>query len=185
MPRPVLLATLVCLLAATPAWAAASKASPSLPTASAKPGPAIQPMLKAIAATTTFKAPGDYRLVEAAFKGDLARLDTLLAQGANPEALDAHGYTPLLWAAQQGHVAIVDSLVSQGANVEARSRAGHGALMIAVVRGNVEIVRSLLRVGADPRARGPGGQSPYTWAKAHGQSAIVLAMERAQRGGRP
>lgn len=157
---------LVLALLASPALAAPQGAKPPV-----KPAAAPKPRL-------------DFRLVEAAFKGDLTRLDAFLAQGLETEVKDAHGYTPLLWAAQQGHEAIVDALLAQGANMEARSAAGHSALLIAVAQGHAGIVRSLLRMGADPLARGPGKLSPYGYAKAHGQAEIMKLMDRSMAGER-
>ena len=40
-------------------------------------------------------------LLHAAFAGDIARIDALLAAGVDPNAADSHGYTALIWAAQQ------------------------------------------------------------------------------------
>ena len=145
---------------------------------------AVAPAAKAAGLQAPARPKVDFRLVEAAYAGDVVRLDALLAQGVETEVRDAHGYTPLLWAAQEGHAAVVDALLAQGANVEARSGAGHSVLMVAVARGHADVVRSLLRGGADPLARGAAGLSPYGWATAHAQGPIMKLMDRSMAGER-
>jgi ankyrin repeat protein len=44
--------------------------------------------------------------------------------GANIEAKDSIGYTPLHWASQKGHVAVVKALLSGGANILASNNNG-------------------------------------------------------------
>ncbi len=180
MIRALALTFLAVSLTTAPALATPKKPGAGVTKASA----AAKAGAVAKSATTPARPKLDFRLVEAAYLGDLPRLDALLAQGAETEVLDAHGYTPLLWAAQQGHEAVVDALLAQGANVEARSRAGHSALLIAVAQRHSGIVRSLLREGADPLVRGAGRLSPYGYAKAHAQAEMVKLMDRAMAGER-
>lgn len=48
----------------------------------------------------------------------------LLEHGADIEAKDGYGWTPLLLAAQKGHEAVVRLLLEKGANIEAKGRDG-------------------------------------------------------------
>ena len=63
------------------------------------------------------------QLIDAARAGDLARVEQALQNGANVEATDDTGVTPLHWACLiQGHLDIVQYLLtSHAANLEATS----------------------------------------------------------------
>ena len=54
----------------------------------------------------------DDELLEAARNGDLIKVQTLLEKGANPNAKDNNGWTPLHRAAFEGHVDVVRVSVS-------------------------------------------------------------------------
>ena len=53
----------------------------------------------------------------AAFAGQLKSVQMLVHQGANVDALDAHGRTPVHWAAYMGHQPVFQWLLGQGADV--------------------------------------------------------------------
>lgn len=55
----------------------------------------------------------------------------LLASGANVEAADKGGWTPLYVAASSGHVEVTKLLLSSGANIEAVTRSGWTPLFTA------------------------------------------------------
>ena len=56
------------------------------------------------------------QLIEACIDGNLAEVDRLIEDGANPNAKDEHGYTVLMRAAEKGHYEIANNLLSAGAN---------------------------------------------------------------------
>ncbi len=55
-------------------------------------------------------------LGRAAKGGDLAAMKTLLDQGADPNAIGAHGMTPLASAARNGQVEVIELLLARGAD---------------------------------------------------------------------
>ena len=57
----------------------------------------------------------------AAYNGQAAAADLMLRAGADPEAADSEGYTPLHEAALYGHIEVVRVLLSHGASVNART----------------------------------------------------------------
>src|SRR5690348_11029012 len=63
-------------------------------------------------------------LLSAAASGKTDQVSTLLAKGANVEAKDKNGRTPLMLAAQHGHADTVRLLLSKGAKADARDRSG-------------------------------------------------------------
>lgn len=97
-------------------------------------------------------------LVFASARGDLPRVNMLLAQGADPNVelrMDSYA-TPLAWAARCNHRSVVQRLLRAGARVNYRFgysdtqavHEGGTALIWASEAGSVDIVRLLLSRGA-------------------------------------
>ena len=82
----------------------------------------------------------DYELFEAAEIGDLIEVQTALKNGANPNAKDDDGWTPLHWAAFKGRVNVVKLLLERGANPLIADNEGHIPLYYA----KDSAIRSLL-----------------------------------------
>jgi cytohesin len=98
-------------------------------------------------------------LVMAALKGNTDRVLELLDAGADPDASDGHGRTPLLEAAFGGHSTTVSALIEAGANPNARDADGWTPLMEAASKGRVHIVKQLVAANADANARNRVGQT--------------------------
>ena len=58
-------------------------------------------------------------LMVAASRGELARVEALLREGADAKGCDAFGQTALMYAASAGHYAVAEELIDAGADVEA------------------------------------------------------------------
>jgi ankyrin repeat protein len=94
-------------------------------------------------------------LMYAVQHGDLAAVRMLLDAGADPNAADHAGATPLLWAVDD--LEKTRLLIERGARVNARSADGRTPLMVAAGRhGSAPVVRLLLDRGANALVRGPG-----------------------------
>ena len=87
-------------------------------------------------------------LRQAALVGDTAQIETLIARGAQLEAADEAGRTPLLLAVMQGQRAAVTRLLAAGANARAQDREGVTALRHAQSRAFAEIETLLRQHGA-------------------------------------
>lgn len=118
------------------------------------------------------RADVNYDLITAAYDGNPTRVVTLIARGANVNARDDYGYTPLMWAAQEGHVMTMGALLKRGADVNARDKQGRTALLIATVKGHTEIVKSLLAHHADPTIKASNGVSAIDYARIYHMTAI-------------
>jgi uncharacterized protein len=91
----------------------------------------------------------------------------LLDQGADVNAADAAGWTPLHFAAQDYRVDAVATLIAAGAEIDARNRFGATPLSVAVFNsmGRGEALQLLLDAGADPDCRNSAGISPRAGAE--------------------
>lgn len=92
---------------------------------------------------------------------DTAAIGDLLALGANVNAVDQYGQTPLMYASGEGSsLGTIEYLVNQGADINAQSQTGWTPLMYAVRdAAALEIPVFLMNAGADPTAKTTEGQT--------------------------
>jgi hypothetical protein len=116
-------------------------------------------------------------LHEAVLQGDAVLVSKLLAAGADANAGNEAGITPLMEAAGKGDVKIIILLLNKGADVNAKLKTGDfrglTPLMIAVFGGYPEAVELLVAKGADVNAKYEGRWSALTIAAATDQGAIA------------
>jgi ankyrin repeat protein len=133
----------------------------------------------------------------AADQGQAEILDFLLRKGADANAADKEGRTPLLWAAAFANHQTVQTLLAYGAHVNAQSHLGKTSLMLAAgdteelgSRGNAASVRVLLAAGADVTLKDHHGDTAQTLARKRvGKDAHdiieLLTLNRAVPSGTP
>jgi ankyrin repeat protein len=80
----------------------------------------------------------------------------LLQAGADVDASNADGLTPLMAASQAGHLGAVSVLVEAGADLDQRDRLGRTALDLALVEGREDVGRLLRARGATGSGKSPG-----------------------------
>jgi hypothetical protein len=81
----------------------------------------------------------DTPLIWASEMGSTECVRILLDEGANPNQLEADGWSSLHWAARNGHVYVVTLLLAHGANLHHRDQNGHTPWDWALDRGNLEV----------------------------------------------
>ena len=87
-------------------------------------------------------------LFRATREGNTDMVKSLLSSpGADVNAVDERGSTPLLEAARYGHDDICRVLIAAGANLKAKDGDGKTALMLAVQGDHDEVVRVLKQAG--------------------------------------
>ncbi len=87
-------------------------------------------------------------LHDAVASGDLAEVKRLINKGADVNAEDSMGLTPLHMAAGMGRKGAVELLISKGADVNAIMKKGNTALSLSARYGNSEIEGILKKAGA-------------------------------------
>ena len=85
--------------------------------------------------------------------GCAACLELLRDAGADLEATDGYGLTPLHYAARRGDTKIASLLVEAGVDVDAKTPDGDTALYLAVRHRATSCVEVLLAAGASPNLR--------------------------------
>lgn len=107
---------------------------------------------------------------EALLRTELEHLDLLLERGAQIDARDKDGLTPLMtwlsWHARPTPIALVEAVIARGSDLVACDAAGTPTLHYALRKGEAAVVRMLVEAGADPAQR-----------DAQGQTALELARE--------
>jgi ankyrin repeat protein len=104
-----------------------------------------------------------------ASRGKCDQMRMLIVGGANKEAQDVHGATPLFKAWGQG----AELLITGGANVEAVDRNGFTPLLHAVHEDQVNCVEMLLAHHAVVEVRDNQGRSPLIHAANAGDVRVV------------
>ncbi len=107
----------------------------------------------------------------------LATTSVLLEHGADPNAADGLGQTPLHRACSVGgKVDHLRLLLQRGADVNAATHVGATPLMTATNLGLEDTVAALLESGADPNRADIRGSTPLHWACARAYVPIVRQL---------
>lgn len=113
---------------------------------------------------------------------DLTWMQFLVGHGANVNARDAKGTTPLVLAVNLAFIEGVDFLISAGAKVDEPNNTGETPLIGAIHRHDAALVRALLKAGANPDRPDNSGRSARDYALLDGKdSAMMNEIESAAK----
>lgn len=182
------------LAMATPALAQFSDSYKFLDAVRKKNGQEVTDMLNQPGSTivnTRDVSSGQTALHIVTARRDLTWMTFLVAKGANVNARDARGVTPLVLATSLGFEEGVQLLVDRKARVDEANAAGETPLISAVHRKHIALMRILLKAGADPDRADNSGRSARDYALLDGRDSPLLAEIEAsakphgQRGQQP
>lgn len=152
----------------------------------------LTPLHKSVAATARDMQPGRGHLYAASVSEQeremlrvyservhLMDMKLLLAEGADANAADMEGRTPLHFAIASALPATTRLLLERGADVKARQKDGSTPLHVAARTLEADSVELLLGHRLDPNARNKKGATPLQMALAVGPEALE-AFARSQ-----
>lgn len=116
--------------------------------------------------------------LRAAVKAErLEEVRGLLEEGADPNARDERGLTPLHVACTKGNVELVKLLLEHGADPNAVGGAGLTPLHVAAYSGHQGVVEVLLKWGANPSLVESSGKTPADVARERGFKDLAELIE--------
>ena len=116
-------------------------------------------MVMVAAAIAFATASANANLADAAMNQDTIALQSLLADGANPDSRGQYDTPALHWLVRYNDLDSARLLLNEGANPDISSRYGVTPLNLAVANGNAPMVKLLLDAGANANTREHNGQT--------------------------
>lgn len=114
-----------------------------------------------------YAAGGRYatELISAVLAGQVKTVEHMLQNGADPNAADPHGYTPLMLACAHSTAAMRRLLLhAKGVNLNAADADGNTALILAAQQANTTLLQELITAGADVNLCNNSGYPALSYA---------------------
>lgn len=173
------------LALAAPAQAQFSSGYKFLEAVKKKDGQQVTDMLAAPGSTlvnTKDVSSGDTAMHIVTLRRDVTWIRFLASKGANVNARNSKGETPLQLASNLGFAEGVEALLQLGARVDEPNSTGETPLIAATHRKDAAMARVLLKAGANPKRNDNSGRSALDYATLDGRSNPVLEeIETAAR----
>ncbi len=129
-------------------------------------------MLAICLAATVAPSP----VADAAEKGDIATVRSLLAKKADVNAPQADGATAMQWAAYSNNLQLADVLIKGAADVKLANHDGATPMSLAATNGSAAMLEKLLSAGADVNERQPNGETPLMLVSRTGNVAAIKVL---------
>lgn len=115
-------------------------------------------------------------LLDAVMLGDREAVERFIAKGANVNATERDGTTPLMRAIHGHYPDIAARLIRAGANASAANRYGVTPLYLAARAGDAASTRALLAAGASANTSLAEGETVLMTAAKAGSAAVVRTL---------
>jgi len=139
----------------------------------------VRKMLDRGAAVLTHRLNNNETILSVALRGG-ARCENvsklLLTSGADVNAVDGGGTTPLHWAARNCPPDIVKLLIDRGANVKAVDAKGYTPLHASCINNDLAVAKMLVEAGAIVGAKTVEGKTPADLAEWSGRLDIARML---------
>ncbi len=137
-----------------------------------------------ILVNTKDPSSGDTALHVVTDRRDLTWMAFLIGKGADVNARNVRGATPLWGAVGKGFLEGVDLLIARGARVNDPGPAGETPLIAAVHQKNMGLVRALLKAGADPVRADNSGRTARDYAALDKGSPLAAELDSGVQAAR-
>ena len=115
----------------------------------------------------------EHYLLLGAETGNIGQVKYALQRGADVNARNNAGVSPIIWASNNGHVDIVRYLLAKGANINDKSNNLRTTLIWACFWGHDKVVELLLEKGANYKVFDEDAMTPLMAAAYSGNRDIV------------
>ncbi len=120
------------------------------------------------------------QLIHAAKYGIINVAKSLIGKGANIDAKDTTGGTPLIYASYWNHTKLVELLIGKGANIDAKDNNGWTPLTKAAYKGYTSIAILLINAGANIKVQNNKSNTALDIAREKKHIEIITLLENAQ-----
>jgi len=100
----------------------------------------------------------------------------LIEKGAEVNAKDTDGWTPLICASRDGHIEVAKLLIEKEAEVNAKDTDGWTPLILALRFGHFEVAKLLIENRAEVNAKSTYGSTPLICASSDGHIEVAKLL---------